>query len=79
MAEKDKNIEELQGKLITLLNAHSIENGSDTPDFLLAEYLIRCLEIWNKIVRERDKWHGHESLAERLAREAQSQRDPLSL
>ena len=25
------------------INRHSIENGSDTPDFILAEYLIDCL------------------------------------
>lgn len=44
--------------LCSLINAHSIENGSNTPDFLLAEYLQGCLDLWNKSVNARDKWYG---------------------
>ncbi len=40
------------------LNRHSAENGSDTPDFLLAEFLVGCLETWNRTTRKRDEWHG---------------------
>ena len=46
-------------KLIEIeLNRRCAENGSNTPDFLLAEYLIDCLNIWDKITKKRDKWYS---------------------
>lgn len=48
----------LAKELESLLNRHSVENGSDTPDFLLAEYLMQCLAAWNKCVRAREHWYG---------------------
>ena len=41
-----------------LLNTHSMENDSDTPDFILARYLIECLGAWNAAVEYREKWYG---------------------
>lgn len=46
--------------LESLINRHSVENESDTPDFILAQYLRGCLDAWNKAVRERDRWYGHD-------------------
>lgn len=43
-------------ELEELINKHSKENESDTPDFLLAEYLVACLENWNNIVKKREAW-----------------------
>ena len=40
--------------LTDLLNRYSQENGSNTPDFLLAEYLLACLATWNTHVVRRD-------------------------
>ena len=40
------------------INRHSKENGSDTPDFILAEYLSDCLKAWDKGVSRREKWYG---------------------
>lgn len=54
--------EELQA----LINRHSMENGSDTPDFLLANYLNDCLDVWNRHVKARDKWYGHKSLSQQV-------------
>ena len=45
-------------ELASLLNRHCIENNSNTPDFLLAEYLIGCLESYQKITNQREKWYG---------------------
>ena len=42
-----------------LINVHCKENDSDTPDFILARYVLGCLENYAKITRQRDKWHGH--------------------
>jgi len=49
--------EELEG----LLNAHSQENASNTPDFILASYLLACLAAWNAAVLRRELWYGRES------------------
>ena len=40
------------------LNLRSKENGSNTPDFILAEYLLHCLDIFDKMVQSRDAWYG---------------------
>ena len=45
-------------ELEQLINRHSKENGSDTPDFLLAEYLRGCLDNFDRIVRAREHWYG---------------------
>ena len=46
---------EFRDELTTLINRNSMENGSNTPDFLLAEYLTGCLEIFDTVVTKRDK------------------------
>lgn len=43
----------LQKELETLLNRHSRENASDTPDFVLAHYMMRCLDAHEEAVRMR--------------------------
>lgn len=40
------------------INCNSAENGSDTPDFLLAEFLTDCLAAYDKAVTAREKWYG---------------------
>ena len=45
--------------LADLLNRHSAENSSNTPDFLLSEYLLKCLAIFNSTVLKREDWYGH--------------------
>jgi len=49
---------EFQKELRSLINRCSLENGSDTPDFLLAEYLRDCLDAYEKLSRARDAWFG---------------------
>ena len=45
-------------ELETLINRCSKENGSDTPDFILAEYLEGCLIAFDNAVEAREKWYG---------------------
>jgi hypothetical protein len=40
------------------LNRASAENGSNTPDFVLAEYLTDCLAAFDKATKARDAWYG---------------------
>lgn len=49
---------EFEKELESLLNRYSKENGSDTPDFILAEYLIGCLENFNNTVGKRTTWYS---------------------
>jgi len=41
-----------------LINRYSMENESNTPDFILACYLLSCLEAFDLATRERDKWYN---------------------
>lgn len=50
---------EFEEALRELLNKTSQENGSNTPDFILARYLIDCLNAYNKATNRRDKWYGY--------------------
>jgi hypothetical protein len=45
-------------ELQNLINKHSKENGSDTPDFILAEYLTDCLKTFDKTIKLRNTWYG---------------------
>ena len=45
--------------LAALVNCHSRENGSDTPDYLLADYLMGCLRAYEAATVARDKWCGY--------------------
>jgi hypothetical protein len=42
------------------INRFSKENGSNTPDFILAQYLVDCLGAYDKAVTAREKWYGRE-------------------
>lgn len=45
-------------ELTDLLNRFSKENRSGTPDYLLADFLIRCLEAFDYTTNSREEWHG---------------------
>ena len=53
---------EFQKELEQLINRHSVENQSGTPDFILAEYLCDCLNSFARAVGERDAWYGFRPL-----------------
>lgn len=49
-------------ELEDLINSYSKENGSDTPDFILAEYLNKCLEAFDATVSRREAWYGRKTM-----------------
>lgn len=51
-------MEHFRKELETLINKHSLENGSDTPDFILANYLTKCLEAFDTALVARERWYG---------------------
>lgn len=48
----------LRDEIKTAINCHSAENGSNTPDFILAQYLLDCLAAFDKAVIARERWYG---------------------
>ena len=55
MAETPPLAEDLR----SVLNRHSAENKSDTPDFILARYMLDALAAFEKASRAREDWCGH--------------------
>ena len=49
----------LRSAIQNAINCNSAENGSDTPDFILADYLTMCLEAFDKTLHARSKWYNH--------------------
>lgn len=49
---------EFKKELEILINKHSIENESDTPDFILANYIAMCLDAYNATIKSRELWYG---------------------
>lgn len=52
---------EFQKELTELINKHSLENGSNTPDFILAEHLCRCLSDFEQVIKTREAWYGRKT------------------
>lgn len=50
----------LQEEIRHTLNKCCAENVSNTPDFILAEYLMSCLDAFEKASNARDKWYAIE-------------------
>ena len=48
----------LEKEIQDIINRCSAENESNTPDFILAQYLVGCLSAWNTAVQQREKWYG---------------------
>ena len=54
--EEDKKYEAFISDIKSVINKHSRENRSDTPDFLLAEMLGGFLNVYENVLRERKQW-----------------------
>lgn len=48
---------DFEKELESLINKYKMENGSDTPDFVLAEYLAKCLAAFDYATKMRDGWN----------------------
>jgi hypothetical protein len=45
-------------ELSKLINRFMRESNSDTPDFILAQYLDDCLAAYEKASKRREQWYG---------------------
>ena len=44
-------------ELEALLNKYSIDNDTNTPDFILAEYIEDCISQYAVAMQRRDQWY----------------------
>ena len=51
---------ELEKKLTALINAECRESDSNTPDFILSEYMVHCLDAFELASNKREVWYGVE-------------------
>ena len=45
-------------ELAGVLNGHSMENASNTPDWILAAFLGNCLAALDTAIQQRETWYG---------------------
>ena len=53
-------VSKLENDIRKLLNCESEENKSNTPDWVLASYLRRCLDAFNNCINMRERYYGRE-------------------
>ena len=54
---QDPIFEKLEKEFAEVINRNSIENWSNTPDFILAKYLVDCLKAFSDTSNDREKWY----------------------
>ena len=52
---------DLEDALASALNRFCAENSSNTPDWILAQFLLGCLAAWNTGVQQRETWYGRDA------------------
>jgi hypothetical protein len=53
--------DDLEHAITSALNRFSAENPSNTPDFILAQFLLGCLAAWNQGIQQRETWYGRDA------------------
>ena len=51
------NYTKLRSDIASAINANSAENCSDTPDFILGDFLLAVLRAFDEAVVARDRWY----------------------
>ena len=59
----DPGPQSLLDRIRHAINCTAAENGSDTPDFILADYLMAALDAFDAAVRVREEWYGRKTSA----------------
>jgi len=67
-------MENFREELQVLINRHSMENDSNTPDFILADYLQECLETFDKALQAREQWYGRTEIESDISFEEQQRK-----
>lgn len=68
----------LRHEIEQAVNRVSAENGSNTPDFILAEYLVSSLAAFDRAVQSRERWYGRPPGLSGLSTQQKNQQANLS-
>lgn len=55
----DQSYARFEATVQTAINCCSMEGASNTPDFILSEFLASCLRAYDVALQRRNKWTGH--------------------
>jgi hypothetical protein len=58
LGDREQEERTFKQELAEVINRHSMEGNSDTPDFVLADFLGDCLAGFEYAVRQRNRWYG---------------------
>ena len=53
-----ENVEGFRKDLTALINKYGLENACDTPDYILADFLINVYDTYCLHITRRDEWFG---------------------
>ena len=56
--EQEPKWKAFERELAGLINKYSLENNSNTPDYILAHYLHQCLMAYESLKRANDEHHN---------------------
>ena len=56
----DKNAVNFEKEIRELINRYSIENNSNTPDWILAQYILSCLAAFETAIQQRETCQGRD-------------------
>ena len=63
MADRGQRLDDFQKELKILINKFSLESVySDTPDFVIVSYLMRCLFNLSKTIDERKQYYKNREI-----------------
>ena len=60
--EEREDYQEIVRDLARVINKYSLEQESQTPDYILAEYMVKSLSDLNRLMRDRDYWFNAETI-----------------
>ena len=61
--DEETKLTPVEEEIRQVLNRYCAEAPSNTPDYILAKYLIDCLKAFNEAVSVRNQWYGINELA----------------
>ena len=67
--DEDLSMSNFVRELQTLINQHSLEQHSNTTDYILAQYMSDCLVAFNRATVRREHWYGRATAAEAISGE----------
>lgn len=56
--QREFNTSNFREELTAILNQNSMENRSNTPDYILANFMMNCLEAFDKSVDDRERHYN---------------------